>query len=313
MRDRLGSSRTGGSKYFPYGEEQQVTPQDKDKFATYYRDGTTGLDYAQNRYYANTLGRFTSLDPYVASAGSANPQSWSRYSYVEGDPINYRDPFGLDKCGPDADTCVEVTDKPDPLPYKTIRLIWEPSVEPIPSHGIGGFGNPPIEKVSHDIADSWAAKVIAQQLSDCQALAGFAGSLAKWYSGSLDSFVSGFGALVDARSLPATLVGIQTSQNYVLLQPSNTYKSGFKQDFRDTLIPNSDQGHHFAAFLQFGYKFGSTAASLASSANELANMLVNRGDIELGKTAGNIGASLSNHDLKLQDLGEYIRNFLCDN
>jgi RHS repeat-associated protein len=85
MRDRLGSSRTGGSKYFPYGEEQQVTAQDKDKFATYYRDGTTGLDYAQNRYYANTLGRFTSPDPYMSSGGTADPQSWNRYSYVQGD------------------------------------------------------------------------------------------------------------------------------------------------------------------------------------------------------------------------------------
>jgi hypothetical protein len=49
VRDRLGSSRTGGSKYFPYGEEQQVTGQDRDKFGTYYRDGTTGLDYADQR------------------------------------------------------------------------------------------------------------------------------------------------------------------------------------------------------------------------------------------------------------------------
>jgi len=89
----------GGSKYYPYGEEQQVTAQDKDKFATYYRDGTTGLDYAQNRYYANTLGRFTSPDPYVATDGSvddpSDPQSWNRYAYVEGDPVNYYDPDGL--------------------------------------------------------------------------------------------------------------------------------------------------------------------------------------------------------------------------
>ena len=58
--DRVGSVRTavnvGASRYFPYGEEETTTQQDRDKFATYYRDGTTGLDYAQNRYYApNTL------------------------------------------------------------------------------------------------------------------------------------------------------------------------------------------------------------------------------------------------------------------
>ena len=34
-----------------------------DKFATYYRDGTSLLDYARNRYYSSTLGRFMSADP----------------------------------------------------------------------------------------------------------------------------------------------------------------------------------------------------------------------------------------------------------
>jgi RHS repeat-associated protein len=95
IKDRLGSSHTGGSKYFPYGEEQQVTAQDKDKFATYYRDAS-GLDYAQNRYYATTLGRFTSPDPYKASGGPSDPQSWNQYAYVQGDPINYFDPEGLE-------------------------------------------------------------------------------------------------------------------------------------------------------------------------------------------------------------------------
>src|SRR5260370_13045288 len=98
--DRLGSNRTGGSRYFPYGEEQQVTAQDRDKFATYYRDGTTALDYAQNRYYASTLGRFTNPDPYTASVGPADPGSWNRYSYTRGDPVNRYDPEGQADCAP---------------------------------------------------------------------------------------------------------------------------------------------------------------------------------------------------------------------
>ena len=48
VRDRLGSNRAGGVKYYPYGEEQGAgTANDKEKFGTYYRDQTTGLDYAQ--------------------------------------------------------------------------------------------------------------------------------------------------------------------------------------------------------------------------------------------------------------------------
>lgn len=37
------------------------------------------------------------------------PQSWNRYAYVQNDPINRFDPFGLFGCDPNV-TCVEVTD-----------------------------------------------------------------------------------------------------------------------------------------------------------------------------------------------------------
>jgi RHS repeat-associated protein len=71
-------------------------------FATYQRDVGYGgtLDYALNRYYAAQWGRFTTPDPYQASAQLANPQSWNRYSYVENDPITYYDPLGLDQAVP---------------------------------------------------------------------------------------------------------------------------------------------------------------------------------------------------------------------
>jgi RHS repeat-associated protein len=52
------------AKHFPYGETDGTPPADtKDYFATYRRDGT-GLDYAWNRYYSPTMGRFTTADPY---------------------------------------------------------------------------------------------------------------------------------------------------------------------------------------------------------------------------------------------------------
>jgi RHS repeat-associated protein len=100
LADRLGSVVQHYSerlRYFPWGEERNTTTQRRDKFATYYRDGT-GLDYAQNRYYDSTLGRFRTPDPYISSGGLANPQSWNRYAYVEGDPVNFRDPAGLGRC-----------------------------------------------------------------------------------------------------------------------------------------------------------------------------------------------------------------------
>ena len=49
--DRLGTE--GGANYYPWGEEKVTTGQNTEKFATYYRDATSGLDYADQRYYSS--------------------------------------------------------------------------------------------------------------------------------------------------------------------------------------------------------------------------------------------------------------------
>jgi RHS repeat-associated protein len=109
--DRLGTNRTGGAKYTSYGEEiGTATANDRTKFGTYNRDGFTGLDYADQRFYASTYGRFTSPDPYKASGGAKDPGSWNRYAYAGGDPINYNDPRGLVKCK----AIGSYTTRPDP-------------------------------------------------------------------------------------------------------------------------------------------------------------------------------------------------------
>jgi RHS repeat-associated protein len=84
--DRLGSE----GRYYPYGEARDGGSM----FATYRRDAT-GLDYANQRYYSSTVARFLTPDPYQASGGPADPQSWNRYAYVQNDPVNYIDPLGL--------------------------------------------------------------------------------------------------------------------------------------------------------------------------------------------------------------------------
>src|SRR5260370_11847431 len=66
------------------------------KFTLYERDMETGLDFAQARYYSNTQGRFTSVDPLQASVHPINPQSWNRYSYVLNNPLRLVDPSGMD-------------------------------------------------------------------------------------------------------------------------------------------------------------------------------------------------------------------------
>jgi RHS repeat-associated protein len=100
--DRLGTVRanTQGESfaYYPFGEERTSTVDGRDKFATYFRD-TVGQDYAEQRYYNSTMGRFWSPDPGgIKTAVPSRPSSWNRYAYVEGDPINATDRHGLFMC-----------------------------------------------------------------------------------------------------------------------------------------------------------------------------------------------------------------------
>jgi RHS repeat-associated protein len=94
VQDRIGTNRATGARYYPFGDEITSTPNDATKFGTYHRDGFTGLDYADQRYYASGYGRFTKTDPSNAGALD-NPLSLNLYSYVLGDPVNRSDPQGL--------------------------------------------------------------------------------------------------------------------------------------------------------------------------------------------------------------------------
>jgi RHS repeat-associated protein len=92
VEDRVGTVAAAGSSYpyYPYGEPRGTGTG---QYATYL-GGSNNLFYAMNRWYSSQVARFTSPDPYVASGGAAEPQSWNRYVYVQGDPVNSNDPSG---------------------------------------------------------------------------------------------------------------------------------------------------------------------------------------------------------------------------
>jgi RHS repeat-associated protein len=148
--DRLGSD--GGLNSYPWGEEKTTTTQNTDKFATYYRDGT-GLDYADQRYYSSIMGRFLTPDPYKANNGAsgdpAEPQSWNRYAYVLGDPVNYYDPEGLVAHCPPGTHVVQrgqsfgcLLDPTPPPDLPTPTGPGDPAVPGTPK--VGGDPHPPI-------------------------------------------------------------------------------------------------------------------------------------------------------------------------
>ena len=103
FQDRLGTNRASGARFYPYGDEITSSSNDREKFGTYNRDGFSGLDYAVQRYYASAYGRFNTPDPMAGSAIAANPGTWNRYAYVGSDPVNHRDPRGLNEASVDCE------------------------------------------------------------------------------------------------------------------------------------------------------------------------------------------------------------------
>ncbi len=116
--DHLGSPRVitdqngeviSRRDFMPFGEElnsgiggrettqkyNATNDEIRQKFTGYQKDQESGLDFAEARMYKNNLGRFTTVDPLLASGKSANPQSFNRYAYTLNNPINLVDPSGL--------------------------------------------------------------------------------------------------------------------------------------------------------------------------------------------------------------------------
>ena len=120
--DHLGSTRLTTDEvgdvvarrdFFPFGERIDATlsgrgsvvdgtlvsfnssPGMRQQFTGQQRDDETGLDYFWARYMSPPVARFASIDPGMAGAKLAFPQTWNAYSYVRNNPLRYTDPTGM--------------------------------------------------------------------------------------------------------------------------------------------------------------------------------------------------------------------------
>jgi len=112
--DHLGSPRintdrdgnvTARHDYHPFGEEivtsqrtghSDYTPDSvRKQFTGYERDEESGLDFAQARFYAKNLGRFSSTDPILITPDRlTDPQRINLFSYARNNPLKYTDDSG---------------------------------------------------------------------------------------------------------------------------------------------------------------------------------------------------------------------------
>jgi RHS repeat-associated protein len=92
--DSATGTTAANYEYGPFGEPLRATgpaaAANPFRFSTKYTDAETGLLYYGYRYYSPSIKRWLSRDP-LGERGGAN-----LYTYVENDPINGIDPWGLD-------------------------------------------------------------------------------------------------------------------------------------------------------------------------------------------------------------------------
>ena len=101
--DALGSpvaytSSTGSvlagrrTQYEPYGTPTTTPRNGEPSYTGHQYDQTTGLIYAQARYYDPALGRFLGVDPMAVDTTSAF--NFNRYAYGNNSPYKFTDPDG---------------------------------------------------------------------------------------------------------------------------------------------------------------------------------------------------------------------------
>ncbi|HTA70437.1 MAG TPA: RHS repeat-associated core domain-containing protein [Bryobacteraceae bacterium] len=290
------------------------------KYATYTRDSATGLDYADQRYYSNQFARFMTADPYRAMATSPsdpkNPQSWNHYSYGEGDPVNHNDPTGLDICDFASDFCIDVWG----IPQIDMDINIAGQMENL-LNGLSNLANLITSGLAArqfgisnlaGVARQLKRGVASGQETDCQAMADFA-SAAAGQDSAAGLVVADFQVLTPNQTPIWAVPGVQgqSGNNLVILGNNPGQTSGFQSQYQDSIFPNQDQTHHFAAFLQLGYSYGILAVPVANLWELLEGTPGNVGDIALGQAAVKAGAMLANGTLKPSDLADWIRQNIC--
>jgi RHS repeat-associated protein len=122
--EEIATNVGGRTSTNKYGQTDSV----RQRFTGYQKDDETGLDFAEARYYDDAHGRFTAVDPLLASGKSVNPQTFNRYVYSMNRPLLLTDPTGMQAGNKIIVVGVKVS-QPTITPYKvtgnTSQEAWD--------------------------------------------------------------------------------------------------------------------------------------------------------------------------------------------
>lgn len=160
-------------------------------------------------------------------------------------------------------------------------------------------------------AAKFGDEMLEGTLKDSEALAAFAteraSALAIQGVNVASYLVQDFGVFVDedhpmVKLANAAGAPVAAVRDPVYLRPVG--ESGYKPEYRDHILPRSDQAHHFAAFFQFGYVAGEWLGRLAAILTDL--FPDNPGDRALGQRAAELGAGLRRGEIEMWSVGFWI-------
>ena len=288
-QDRLGTNRANGARFMPFGDEITSTSNDREKFATYTRDSYTGLDYANQRYFASVYGRFNTPDLTGKGMGLSEPESFNRYSYVLGDPVNLNDPRG--KCGVDvADGTVDYNDCLfDPDSYGNLPDIggidFDTMIEAQIANAIAGAQQAGQRNLSTELATGLTSALNALNDPKCAQLFGVGSStngpvtpgevLLDIYMGIGNYGTIGFG---DIASPPGTVVSATTTPVVAIPQqggPAYSEADILINDLAGTFVTGNSRSQMITILHELGHAmndiFGAGTSKIVDDGTGVTN------------------------------------------
>ncbi|MFN8941883.1 MAG: RHS repeat-associated core domain-containing protein, partial [Acidobacteriota bacterium] len=274
--------------------------------------------------YAPSLGRFLTPDP--AGVGL------NHYAYVDGDPINFGDPFGFAACsvrGGEFVCSVDVTRRLQGMGLAIgggglSNSIGPNALEqdiPFVVQVYLGNGVPSDERIARALRDLVKDKTI----TECEGLGLYIGEVA--LRDSATGANAGGRALFDAMKFltPASWAGsLIQSALPEFGQTNTTFRLGYTgapSGYRDNLTQgHEDQTHHFAFFFQLSYLLGSSSpASIPGPQTFILPILAefvqgtpgNLNDMRLGVEAMRIGSDMRAGRLSLSNAAAAVMTSVC--